>query len=128
MSNSISYIFKKYKVFYVISWMIISFIMMFSSYDYRTPLFPQWVGFLIVTGLAIPVCYYSANTLTPRYLYNRRITKFIGLLILASLVNAALTEVIALLIYSALSGNPPFRSIIYVFALFNQMILVDTIL
>src|SRR6195952_16435 len=127
MSSSISHIFKKYKIFYVIAWMIISFIMMFSSYDYRTPLFPQWVGFLIVTGLAIPVCYYSANTLTPRYLYQRRIIRFIGILILAALVNAALTEVIALLIYSVLSGNPAFRSVIYVFALFNQMVLIDTI-
>jgi two-component system LytT family sensor kinase len=128
MSNSVSYIFKKYKIFYVIAWMMISFILMFVSYDYRTPMFPQWVGYLIVTGLAIPVCYYSANTFTPRYLYQRRILRFIGILILAAVVNAALTEVIALLIYSALSGNPPFRSAIYVFALFYQMILIDTIL
>jgi len=84
MSTSISQFFNRYKIFYIIVWMIVSFLIMFTSYDYNTPIFPQWIGFLILTGLAIPVCNYAAYTLTPNYLYNRRVWRFIVYLFLAN--------------------------------------------
>ena len=128
MSISISQFFNRYKIFYIIAWMIVSFLIMFTTYDYNTPIFPQWIGFLILTGLAIPVCNYTAYTLTPNYLYKRKIWRFIVYLILAAVVNAVLTTVIALYVYHLISGHPFFRSAFYIFALLVETLLVDIVL
>jgi len=124
--NSTWYI--RYKVFYIITWMLISFILMFISYDISTPVFPQWIGYLMITGLAFPVCRYTVLTLTPRYLYRRKIGSFIGYILLFAALNAILTYLVAGSIYHLLTGNPIFRSYIYVFTLLFEMFLIDIIL
>ncbi len=118
----------KYNLFYVLAWMIISFILLFISYDNKTPVFPQWVGYMMITGLAFPVCWYTAYTLTPRYLYHRKIGLFISYLLILAALNAILTYLVAGFTYHIISGNSIFRSLYYVFTLLFQMFLIDIIL
>src|SRR5476651_1588444 len=99
MKMSISQWLTKYKIFYVLAWMIVSFILMFISYDSNTSILPQWIGYLVVTGSAIPVCWYTANKLIPGYLYQRKIGKFLSYLLIFTLLNAILTYLAALFIY-----------------------------
>jgi two-component system LytT family sensor kinase len=128
MSRSIARYGIKYILFYIPAWMAVSFIMMFINYDRQTSLIPQWIGCMIVTGAAAPVCWYTANKLTPRYLYRKKIGLFIGYLLILACLNAILTYLFALFIYHLISGNPVFRTSLYFFSLALEMLLVDVIL
>lgn len=101
---------------------------MILFYDTSTAIFPQWVGNLLVTGLAVPVCYYAAKTLTPRYLYKKRIGKFVGFILVLAFINSIITYLIALFIYHLLTGHPMFRSANYVIAISFGILLANIIL
>jgi two-component system LytT family sensor kinase len=128
MNINISNLLIKYKVFYLFIWMVISFIVMFISYDSNAPLLPQWVGYLIVTGAAIPVCRYTAYTLIPRYLYQRKIGMFLGYLAIFAALNSILTYPIALFAYHIMTGYPFFRSFLYFFTLLFELLIVDIVM
>lgn len=128
MSTAISRLKVKSILLYVLAWMIVSFILVFVSYDRLTPIFPQWIGYMMVTGLAFPACRYTAYTLIPRYLYQRKIGLFICISLILSAANAILTFLVAGSVYHIITGLPVFRSVYYVFTLFIEFLLVDLIL
>ena len=128
MVKVISQWFTKKTLYYVIAWMVISFVLMFTSYDRNTPILPQWIGFMVVTGLAIPVCNYSVYKLVPNYLYKRKIVRFIISLLGLALANAVVTVIIALFIYHLVSGNPFFRSVAHFLTVYFASLIVDLIL
>ena len=104
MSNNISKASIKSRLVYVFAWMLVSFILLFISYDTHTPVFPQWVGYMLVTGLAFPAGRYIAYALIPRYLYQRKIGQFVYITLLLSAANAILTFLIVGFVYHLITG------------------------
>jgi len=100
---------------------------MFINYDTSKPLTPQWIGCLIITGSVIPVCYYTARTLIPRYLYRKKISSFIGYFLFFACLNAVVTFLIALFVYQEFTGVPVFRSVLRFFSLLFETIVVDIV-
>ena len=115
----------KYTLFYVLTWMVASFIIMLINYNPRTPWIPQWVGHMIILGTALPVCYYTAYKLTPRYLYSRRIRAYIGYFLLCAFINAILSFFFALYLYQLVTGIPIFGSMLRLVSLFSETVLID---
>lgn len=128
MNSTIYQYLIKYKLFYLLAWMGVSFIMMFISYDIHKSLFAQWVSYLVTTGAAIPVCWYVTYKLIPRYLYQKKVGIFIGYIFFLAVINSLLTYLIALSTYHILTGAPIFRSPSYFFGLLLEILLVDIIL
>jgi two-component system, LytTR family, sensor kinase len=115
----------KYILFYVLAWMVASFIIMLINYNPRTPWIPQWIGHMIILGTALPVCYYTAYKLTPRYLYLRRIRAYIGYFLLCAFVNAVLSFFFALYLYQLVTNIPVFGSALRLVSLFSETVLID---
>jgi two-component system LytT family sensor kinase len=118
----------KYRVFYITGWLLVSFLLVFARYDRQTPVFPQWVGFALITAAAYPICRYTAYTLVPRLLYRHHILKFILCLLLLPIINAVFTYLFAGLAYHLVSGNPMFRSLYYFTSISSMIWLIDIIL
>lgn len=119
----------KYKLLQtIIGWMVVSFFFMFMLYDSSQPVLPQWIGNLMVTGMAFPACYYAAKKLTPRYLYKRKIAAYISFLFVLAFANTIFTYIISLFVYHVLTGLPMFRSMLYVVSIGFAIFLVDIIL
>ena len=118
----------KYKILHVIAWMLISFIAMFISYDVHSSMLSQWIGYLVITGVAMPVCYYIVFTLTPRYLYQKRIGVYTVYILLLAAINAVLTYIVALFTYHVMTGLPVFPSFFYFFTVLFEIFLIDIIL
>ncbi|WP_295664591.1 hypothetical protein, partial [uncultured Mucilaginibacter sp.] len=60
---------------------------MLISYNPNTRWVPQWLGHMAITGSTLPVCYYTAKVLTPRYLYVRKVGSFIGYILFFAFMN-----------------------------------------
>ena len=125
MKGNIPGWFSKYALFYILTWMVASFIIMLINYNPRTPWIPQWVGHMIILGTALPVCYFTAYKLTPRYLYSRKIRAYIGYFLLSALVNAILSFLFALYLYQLVTRIPVFGSVLRTVSLFSETILID---
>jgi sensor histidine kinase YesM len=128
MSRSISQLLIKYRIAYLLGWIGVAFFTMLITYDPRAPLLPQWIGHMIVTGAAFPVCYYLGHTIVPRYLYRKKIGLFISYLLLLAILNSIVTYLLALFVYHVLTGLPVFRSATYIFTVFIGVVFVDVIL
>src|ERR1700748_892775 len=125
MAKGVVYWLSKYKVFYLITWVAASFLVMLINYNPRTPLIPQWWGHMIILGTAVPVCYYTAYKLTPRYLYTRKIGAFISYLLLLAFLNAVVTFFFALYVYQLVTGIPVFGSVLRLVSLFSETVQID---
>jgi two-component system LytT family sensor kinase len=117
--------FSKYTLFYVLTWMVASFIIMLINYNPQTPWIPQWMGHMAITGSALPVCIYTARVLTPRYLYSRKIGAYIGYFLLLAFLNAVATFLFILFIYQLITGIAVFTSVLRLLSLFSETVLVD---
>lgn len=116
------------KASHIITWMLVSFILLFVSYDQHAPIFPQWVAYMVITGSAIPVCWYVAYKLIPRYLYQKRIGSFILYLFILAVINSVITYLLALFVYHMLTGYPMYRSAAYFFGVLFEALVVELIL
>lgn len=116
----------KFKILHVLVWMTVSLFLMVLYYDQSHPLLPQWLGTMVLTGLAVPACYFSAYRLTPRFLYQKRIGAFVGYVLLLVIVNTVLTYIAGLFVYHLLTGLPMFPSVFYVIGI-GTIILWDNI-
>lgn len=104
----------KYKVVHLLLWIIVSFFFLGIDYDESSSLVSQLLSTMVATGLSVPACYFAANQLTPRFLYQKKIRKFMGKLVLLIALNTVITYLIAMSIYHLLTGLPMFRSFTYV--------------
>jgi two-component system LytT family sensor kinase len=125
MKEKTSRWFNKYTLYYVLTWMVASFIIMLIDYNQRTPWIPQWIGHMAITGSALPVCYYTAKVLTPRYLYLRKIRAFIGYFLVLAALNAIGTFLFILFIYQLLTGIHVFVSMLRLTSLFFETLLIN---
>ncbi len=125
MAKNVVYWLSKYKVFYILTWMVASFMVMLINYNPRTPWIPQWWGHMIILGTAVPVSYYTAYKLTPRYLYARKIGAFISYLLLLAFLNAVATFFFALYVYQLVTGILVFGSVLRLVSLFSETVQID---
>ena len=125
MKENNSQWFSKYTLYYVLTWMVASFIIMLINYNPHTPWIPQWIGHMAITGSTLPVCFYTARVLTPRYLYSRKIRAFIGYILLWAFFNAIATFLLILFIYQLITGIAVFTSFLRLVSLFSETVLVD---
>jgi len=105
--------------------MVASFIIMIINYNPLTPWIPQWIGHMAITGSTLPVCYYTANVLTPRYLYSRKIRAFIGYFLFWPFLNAIATFLLILFVYQIVTGISVFPSLFRVLSLLSETVLVN---
>ncbi len=117
--------FNKYTLYYVLTWMVASFIIMLIDYNQLTPWIPQWIGHMAITGSTLPVCYYTAKILTPRYLYLRKIRAFISYFLVGATLNAIGTFLVILFIYQLVTGIHVFNSLVRVTSLFFETLLIN---
>lgn len=120
-------VFIRYKVLHLLVWMLFSSIILFIYVDLNTSILEQWLATLLVTALCILPTYYAANKLVPRYLYRKRIGAFIGSLVIAAFCNTILIYLVAGSIYHLMTGNPMFRSVIYVAYMSTVFFIVNSI-
>ncbi|HEX3384583.1 MAG TPA: histidine kinase, partial [Mucilaginibacter sp.] len=111
--------------YYILTWMIASFIVMLINYNPLTPWVPQWIGHMLILGSAFPVCYYTAYKLTPRYLYSRKIGAYIGYFLLCAFANAVFSFFFSLYLYQVATGIHVFRSMQLLISLFSETLLID---
>lgn len=115
----------RYKILHILIWLGVSFFFMLIFFDISQPIFPQYIGNLLVTALTIPACYFAAKNLTVNYLYQKRIMRYIGFLLLLAFLNAILTYLVALFIYHLLTGLPMFRSVLYVVSIGLTILMIN---
>lgn len=115
-------------VFYILAWLTVSFFLVFINYDINTPVLPQWAGYIIVTGLAFPACWYASYKLTPRYLYPHKVKQFVFYVTIISAFNSFLTYLVAMFLYHLLTGLPMFRSVYYFFSLLFGVFFINVVL
>ncbi len=111
--------------YYILTGMIASFVIMLINYNPRTPWVPQWIGHMVILVSAIPVCYYTAYKLTPRYLYSRKISAYILYFLLCAVGNAIGTFLFTMLIYQAVTGISVFNSMLRLLSLFFETVLIN---
>jgi two-component system, LytTR family, sensor kinase len=108
-------------------WVILTFFLLYFIYDSHAPILQQFVATLIVTAFTALPAFYSYKVLVPKLLYNKKIRKFIGTLLLAALANTVLTYIVAGAIYFVLSGKSIFVNIDYIQYLFSFFFIVNCI-
>lgn len=99
---------------YLLLWIVLSFLLLFLYYDLKAPFLPQFLATLVVTILTALPAFYSIKVLVPRLLYEKKIRKFIGSMILIAIGNSFVTFLIAGGFYSILRGKPVFATIQYI--------------
>ena len=112
----------------VFIWMAVSFVMMFANYDSQQPMLPQWLGTMLAVALAGPAGYYAVNYLVPKYLYKKKIGRFIASIAALTFGNAVMTYLVSLAAYHLFTGLPMFRTLQIILSLILAMCLFDLIL
>jgi two-component system, LytTR family, sensor kinase len=112
---------------YLMFWMILTFFLLFLYYDWQAPFLPQFFATLLVTILTALPSYYSAKVLVPRFLYKKRIRKFIGSMVLIASANTVLTYLTAVGLYSYLTGKPVFPGVLYILYISSLLLIVNVI-
>jgi LytS/YehU family sensor histidine kinase len=91
-------------------WIVLTVFLLFLIFDYNAPFLQQLIATLVVTGLTSIPAYLSSKILVPRLLYNKKIKKFVGALLLLAVANTVVTYFLGGAIYYKLSGQSIFRS------------------
>jgi len=108
-------------------WIILTFFLFYFIYDAHAPFLQQFIATLVVTGFTALPAYYSSKVLVPRLLYQKKIRKFIGALLLVAFANTVLTYIIAGALYFELSGKSIFASIAFIRFLFAFFLIINCI-
>jgi sensor histidine kinase YesM len=91
-------------------WVILTFFLLYLIYDYHASFFQQFIATLTVTGFTAIPAYISSKYLVPKYLYHKRIGKFIVALVLTAFGNTLITYLFAGAFYFELSGKSVFAN------------------
>jgi len=112
---------------YLLLWIILTFFLLYLIYDFHAPFLQQFIATLTVTGFTAFPAYISSKILVPRFLYLKRIKKFIGALLLTALTNTVLTYFLAGVFYYELSGKSIFANNIIIQTLFSAFFIINCI-
>ncbi len=112
---------------YLLLWIILTFFLLFLYYDISTPFLPQFIATLLGTSLTALPSFYSARVLVPRFLYQKKIWRFAGAMLLTASATTVLTYFLAVGLYSLLSGRQIFPSLLYVSYISAFLMLVNVV-
>ena len=112
---------------HLLLWIILTFFLLYLYYDDRSPLLQQFIATLVVTGFTSLPAYYASNVLVPKILYHRRISRFIGSILLVAFANTILTYFVAGELYYRLSGKPVFTNPEYILTVSSFLFIINCI-
>lgn len=96
---------------YLLLWIILTFFLLYLVYDLQASFLQQFIATFTVIGLTAFPAYISTKILVPKYLYLKKINKFISLLVLIAFANTVLTYFLGGSLYFLLSGKSIFAGI-----------------
>lgn len=112
---------------YLLLWVVLTFTLLFLYYDISTPFLPQFIATLLGTSLTALPSFYSARVLVPHFLYQKKIRRFVGAMLLTASANTVITYFVAVGLYSLLSGRHIFPSLLYVSYISAFLLIVNVI-
>ncbi len=114
-------------VFLVFLWAFVTFFMFFIVLDTSISITGQLFAVIIATTLCLPVAWYIAQKLVPRYIYNKRISTFILVVSAIIIISSVSILMLSLLILQMVSNAPFFRSYSITFFLIFVTLFVNII-
>jgi signal transduction histidine kinase len=114
-------------VFLVFLWAFVTFFMFFIVLDTSISITGQLFAVIIATTLCLPVAWYIAQKLVPRYIYNKRISTFILVVSAIIIISSVSILMLSLLILQIVSNAPFFRSYSITFFLIFVTLFVNII-
>ncbi len=108
-------------------WIILTIFLLYFLYDSKAPILPQFFAILVVTGFTAFPAYLSSKVLVPKLLYQKRIGKFIGSLVLIAFSNTLITYILAGAFYYEMSGKSIFSSNAQIQLLFSFFLIINCI-
>jgi two-component system, LytTR family, sensor kinase len=112
---------------YLLLWLILTCFLLYFIYDSNAPFLQQFVSTLIVTALTAIPAYISSKVLLPRFLYRKKIGKFIWSLLLTALFNTILTYLLVGALYYELTGRSIFTGDALIQYLFSFFFIINCI-
>lgn len=112
---------------YLLLWLILTGFLLYFIYDSDAPFLQQFVSTLIVTALTAIPAYISSKVLLPRFLYRKKIGKFIWSLVLTAFLNTVLTYLLVGALYYELSGRSIFAGDALIQYLFSFFFIINCI-
>jgi signal transduction histidine kinase len=114
-------------VFLVFLWAFVTFFMFFIVLDTSISITGQLFAVIIATTLCLPVAWFIAQKLVPRYIYNKRISTFILVVFAIIIISSVSILMLSLLLLQMVSNAPFFRSYSITFFLIFVTLFVNII-
>jgi signal transduction histidine kinase len=114
-------------LFSVLLWAFVTFFMFFIVLDSSINISAQLLAVVIATTLCLPIAWYTAQKLAPRYIYNKKISAFILTETAIIISSSVLILLISLWVLHLLTGAPLFRSYSITFFLIFVTLFVNII-
>jgi two-component system, LytTR family, sensor kinase len=112
---------------YLLLWLILTGFLLYFIYDSDAPFLQQFVSTLIVTALTAIPAYISSKVLLPKFLYRKKIGKFIWSLLLTAFINTVLTYLLVGALYYVMSGRSIFSGDALIQYLFSFFFIINCI-
>ena len=112
---------------FMLLWLFVTFFMAVIYYNPTSPFAPQLYIAFLSTTLSLPACWYAANKLVPRFLYQKKIGGFIARIILLTFVNVTIVYLICTTIYHFVTGKPVIPKAIILFTITLLFLFVNLI-
>lgn len=114
-------------IFLVFLWAFVTFFMFFIVLDTSISITGQLFAVIIATTLCLPVAWFIAQKLVPRYIYNKRISAFILVVSVIIIISSVSILMLSLLVLQMVSNAPFFRSYSITFFLIFVTLFVNII-
>lgn len=114
-------------VFLIFLWAFVTFFMFFIVLDTSISITGQLLAVIIATTLCLPIAWFIAQKLVPRYIYNKRIAAFILVVSVIIIISSVAILMLALLMLQMVSNAPFFRSYSITFFLIFVTLFVNII-
>lgn len=112
---------------YLLLWIILAIFLLFLVFDYNASFLQQFIATFVVTGFSSIPAYVSSKILVPNLLYQKKIKKFVGALLLAAMINTVLTYFLGGALYYELSGHSIFRNVAVVQTILTDFFILNCI-
>lgn len=110
---------------YLVAWLVFNLFVTDLLFDPHASFTLQFIATLVITGLTLFPSRYASRIFIPRFLYKKRIGRFIGAVLFLAFLNTLLTSLVAGGLYYALSGNSIFISLFYFQFIFLYIYIVN---
>ena len=112
---------------YLLLWIILAIFLLFLVFDYNASFLLQFIATFVVTGFSSIPAYISSKILVPRLLYQKKIKKFVGALLLAAVINTVITYFLGGGLYYEMSGHSIFRNFAIVQTILTDFFILNCI-